>query len=119
MERGGNARLWLLWMATAPSSWLLLFASFAVRARLALGRWPLPYRPDPKDLGFSLHYLAVLLGFPLALWLCIGALVMARAWGAIPVRSALMIRIAAVLSAGSTIAVARLDPWQLVVWFLD
>jgi hypothetical protein len=29
------------------------------------------------------------------------------------------IRIAAVLSAGTTIAVARLDPWQLVVWFLD
>ncbi len=53
-----------LWVAaTAPAQWLALFGLFVLRARLALGYWPRPYHPDPKDLGFDLHYLLVF--FPL------------------------------------------------------
>ncbi len=41
---------------------LALFYGFVLRARFALGRWPEPYRPDPKQLGFSVHSVVVILG---------------------------------------------------------
>ena len=42
-----------------PLVWTLLFAAFVVRAHKLLGRKPRPSNPDPKDLEFDLHYLAV------------------------------------------------------------
>ena len=39
----------------APLVSLALLYSYVARARWALGRWPRPYSPDPKDLGFDLH----------------------------------------------------------------
>ena len=60
-----------------PAAGLFALYSYVVRARLALGAWPQPYRPDPKDLGFALHHgaVAVLLEAallsPLALILCL------------------------------------------------
>jgi len=49
----------LLACALIPVAGLVMLYSFAVRARLALGEWPLPYSPDPKDLGFAIHHGAV------------------------------------------------------------
>ena len=43
--------------------WFAAFWLFVLRARLALGRWPFPYDPDPKDLGFFIHYYFLVLGF--------------------------------------------------------
>ena len=44
----------------------MLFYSFVLRAGGWLWDiWPLPYQPDPKDLGFGVHYAAVLFGLPL------------------------------------------------------
>jgi len=58
-EGTGKTLKSLLWSAAAvPTASLLLFWSFVLRTRLALGRWPIPSNPDPKDLGFSLHYWA-------------------------------------------------------------
>ena len=56
LERFDNAlsRVQLA-LALTPLASVALFYSYVVRARVALGRWPLPYRPDPKDLGFDLH----------------------------------------------------------------
>lgn len=48
--------------AASPMLWLVLFYSFVCRARLQLGVWPRPYQPDPKNIGFELHHLAVYLG---------------------------------------------------------
>lgn len=45
-----------------PVGLVLLFYGFVLRARLALGEWPRPNFPDPKALGFDLHYVAILLG---------------------------------------------------------
>ncbi len=56
----------VLWAcALIPAAGLFAFYSFVARARLALGVWPQPYRPDPKDLGFVLHHELV--------WLLLGA----------------------------------------------
>ena len=46
-----------------PALVIVLFYMFVLRARIHLGRWPLPYRPDPKDLGFDFHDAAIACGF--------------------------------------------------------
>ena len=35
-----------------PCALMVALYSFVVRARLELGRWPTPMRPDPKSLSF-------------------------------------------------------------------
>lgn len=55
------------YLAATPFLWTLLFWSFVLRARFSLGHWPAPYQPDPKDLGFVVHYYLLLAGMPLAL----------------------------------------------------
>ncbi|GEM_PF-1359483 len=49
----------LVTCALIPAASLCMFYSFVLRARFALGVWPVPYRPDPKNLGFELHHEAV------------------------------------------------------------
>ncbi|GJM21451.1 MAG: hypothetical protein DHS20C15_13660 [Planctomycetota bacterium] len=67
----------LLACAAMPVVGLAVFSSFVLRARLALGEWPRPYRPDPNDLGFTLHhelagvFLFVGLVSPVALAACL------------------------------------------------
>ena len=59
-------RMPIVWLiCLTPAGYLILFYSFVLRARLALGHWPQLYQPDPKDLDFGIHYAAVLLGLPL------------------------------------------------------
>ena len=50
----------LTWFPTAA---ILLFYSYVLRARLVLGYWPVPYQPDPKELGFIFHHIAIYLSF--------------------------------------------------------
>jgi hypothetical protein len=53
-------------LAHAATAWIIAqtvtFYAFVVRARLALGRWPSPYRPDPATLGFGMHQDVVFYG---------------------------------------------------------
>lgn len=49
----------LVTCALIPAAGLCMFYSFVLRARFALGVWPVPYRPDPKGLGFEMHHEAV------------------------------------------------------------
>ena len=51
-------------LCLAPTAWFTLFYAFVVRAYLVLGYWPSPYYPDPKDLGFTVHHVAIWLSFP-------------------------------------------------------
>jgi hypothetical protein len=101
---------------------LLLFWSFVLRARIALGRMPVPYEPDPKALGFDVHHGLVWLAAAAsscspALWLAIAGLLLALGRGS---RRAL-------LPSGAAVTVAwlawrlyhRLDPGDLATWFLD
>ena len=64
-------------LAMSPLAWLALFYGFVVRVRIHLGEWPWPYHPDPKDLGFDFHFLAIYcLGVMLPVF-GLGALVLA------------------------------------------
>ncbi|MBD2546711.1 hypothetical protein [Planktothricoides raciborskii] len=62
----------LAWTITSmPSIYLVLFYSYVLRARLVLGRWPIPYQPDPRELGFDFHFQLIffsLLGIALSLF---------------------------------------------------
>jgi hypothetical protein len=42
-----------------PAVALTCFYSFVIRSRLELGHWPTYDHPDPKLLGFELHYSLV------------------------------------------------------------
>lgn len=44
-----------------------MFYGFVARARLELGYWPAPYRPDPKELGHDVHMLLSYVLFTCAL----------------------------------------------------
>ena len=109
----------LMWgLASAPVAWLLLFGLFILRARVTLGRWPAPYQPDPKDLGFDLHHAAIVAGIPLmfAAVLCATALTFlmhdrpTRLW---------LLRVAAVAGLVAVIALARADPGYVFTWLGD
>jgi hypothetical protein len=109
----------LTWsLAAAPAAWLLLFALFVLRARLALGRWPAPYRPDPKDLGFSLHHTAIVVGMPLMFVAVLWVTVLALSGRSRPGRRWLVPLIA---WAGlvAVVLLARADPGGLVTWLGD
>ncbi|NUN98555.1 MAG: hypothetical protein HUU16_20550 [Candidatus Omnitrophica bacterium] len=58
-KRTGLSTL-LFWAASlVPFIGLAAFYSFVLRARLALGYWPSYNHPEPKELGFDLHSLAI------------------------------------------------------------
>ena len=108
---------WLLCLA--PVGYLALFYSFVLRARLALGTWPQPYQPDPKALGFDVHYMTILLG--LSLLLAVPILVVIpiafqpraqRKRLVLPVLVFALLTLAAVL-------VLRIDPGSFATWFMD
>ena len=66
---------WLL--AGTPFAWLVIFWFFVFRARVALGDWPRPSNPDPKDLGFSLHYWCLWVGVTVLYFAPLAMLVLA------------------------------------------
>lgn len=108
--------MWAL--AATPYVWLLLFALFVLRARLAIGSWPLPYQPDPKDLGFEAHHLALVAGMPVLF----AAALSATAFALVPRhRHDKEWLVPAVAAAGlmMLILLARADPWHLFTWLGD
>ncbi len=106
-------------IVAAGVGYLALFYSFVLRARLALGYWPQPYQPDPKELGFGIHYMAALLGLPLWMVSPLAVLLLVillprseRRHAAAPVLVFALTYLAAWL-------VLRADPGAFVSWFAD
>jgi hypothetical protein len=118
--RAARIAVWAL--ALSPALWFAAFWLFELRARLALGRWPFPYEPDPKDLGFFVHYYFLVLGFAwvpasiITLLVVVGSSWRAmRANGARPLFAAG----AAVATYAAIIAFARYDPGGFFAWLGD
>jgi hypothetical protein len=65
-----------------PVLCLLVFYLFVVRARLALGYWPVLDDPDPMALGFALHHgaIPVVLSFALLSPALMTMMVLVRWW---------------------------------------
>ena len=113
-------RMPIVWLiCLTPAGYLILFYSFVLRARLALGYWPQPYQPDPKDLGFGIHYAVVLLGLPL--------------WMVSPIVVLLLVALRPHVGRGKIVSpvlvfgllylvvwlVLQMDPRSFGVWFAD
>jgi hypothetical protein len=100
---------------------LSLFWLFVLRARLELGFWPRPYNPDPKDLNFDLHTLALIGAL---LWALLSAPAVLAALILWP-RALLLSRVGAASTAlcvvgwALGIAQVQLDPGSFVEWFMD
>lgn len=114
------ALILLLLLAGYPLGVVVSLYSFVLRARLKLGFWPAPYRPDPKELGFDLHYLGVMLAlitFPFVTLVCVGWILAAR------VRCRDFPMGPMLAYAGGCAALGfcllRLDPGNFVEWFFD
>ena len=109
-------------LCLAPVGWAVLFSTFVVRARLALGRWPYAYHPDPKALGFEIHDAALLLGMSLLFAAPFGLLAQLllgrRQPNLLPQHPWLWLAWFAATFAGFLI-VARLDPGGFMNWYAD
>ena len=113
----------LVWMlASAPVLWAVAFWAFVLRARIALGYWPDPYRPDPKDLAFPIHYIVLLLGMPLTFTAVAMALILTvvfyrrlRHDRGRPVLAALV----GVLGVVGLLIWGRTDPGRFLAWLGD
>ncbi len=113
---------WILGMT--PGLWVVLFYGFVIRVRWALGYWPQPYLPDPKDLGFVWHHLAITLSIPFMLALFIVG-VLSMVASAIWPRLCLQTRTSRVgllffgVSFTAWWILVRLDPGHFLRWFAD
>jgi hypothetical protein len=105
-----------------PLAWAGQFAAFVVRARVALGRWPYAYHPDPKELGFGLHDAAVLWGMQLLFAAPFGLLALLLAArkrpDLLPRRPLLWLAWYAA-SFAALLVVARFDPGGFLNWYAD
>jgi hypothetical protein len=112
----------LFWILVAlPFAWFPALYAFVLRARLALGRWPSPYQPDPKDLGFGAHHAAIALllsasmlaGAPVLLALFI------RGHAQLSVRRWLVGLGLYALGFALILGMAWLDPGHFIEWYFD
>ena len=110
------SRYFYKFLCILPWLWLAVFWLFVLRARLSLDRWPQPYRPDPQDLGFGDHALAIytiFLGVVVGLLLWAGVAAKQRqnyAKGWIPFYLS---------GLGLVILMVLFDPGNFLEWFLD
>ncbi|MER2599719.1 MAG: hypothetical protein ABTQ73_09375 [Caldilineales bacterium] len=114
------AKRLLIWLpAILPLGVLTLFYSYVLRARLALGVWPRPYQPDPKDLGFDLHYVLVLFSWPVLLVSPAILLLWLLYWRRSQPKALLMSAVVFMLIWLASCLLLRLDPGQFGMWLMD
>ena len=117
LARLNSPLLWLICLA--PAGYLALFYSFVLRARLALGTWPLPYQPDPKALGFDIHHAAVLLTLPLWMVSPMAVLLMVALQPGFGRRKIVLPVLVFGLLYLAVWLVLRMDPGSFGYWFAD
>jgi drug/metabolite transporter (DMT)-like permease len=113
-------KLWGM-LCLLPTGWIALFYAFVVRAYFKLGHWPAPYQPDPKDLAFDLHHLAIWLGFPviIASAVVFGIVVVSqgRKYSHSPRRWMMAMGYIVTLLVG--VGLMCIDPGHFLEWFVD
>ena len=107
-------------LACYPLGWLALAYLFAARAWWVLGRWPSADRPDPSDLGFTLHQGAILLGLVALPMFALATVVLAvggRRFGMDRRLGPTLTLL--VVSIGLLIGLTQIDPGGVFGWFAD
>lgn len=110
----------VLCVAALPLVWMTGILAFAVRARIYLGHWPGPSRPDPKFLPFDLHSSILWAGVPVilaALFLLPPILIGLRLRLRIGVRKHSIFLI--LIGWGAMISLMAVPGIDFVWWFLD
>ena len=124
-------------LATWPLGILALLYAYVVRARLAVGYWPHPYRPQSHRLGFDSHYMllrpwilvaplgigrshpspwtGLVLLVPAAIYTGACALVLGIAFRRFPVRLAAVFAISCLVNFVCWFT----DPGDFIRWFQD
>ena len=113
---------WFAILAAIPLTALAVFYTYVARARLVLGHWPTPYNPDPKSLGFTVHYLAALILIPATFASVIMALILVvllatRRLGSFRSARKRILLFAIIWS--EWFLLMRLDPGHFLYWFMD
>ncbi|MHC5209910.1 MAG: hypothetical protein ACYTG2_04235 [Planctomycetota bacterium] len=107
--------------ATLPCVALATLYGYALRASIVLGHWPQPYRPDPKQLGFTLHHDLVRWLLEAAIFspVALAVLLLARGLGAGRIRqpSAFVIVFAATYALFWLVFVS--DPGRVFEWYAN
>ena len=108
-------------LAASPIVWICVFYSYVLRARVRLGTWPRPYRPDPADLNMFPHDVAVLAVFAAAALAMVPLFIslFARRWFGLSGRgwlTGLAIYVAGALAA---VGVLWLDVGHFFEWYMD
>ena len=111
-----------IFLTSTPLLSLALFYSFVLRAYIALGRWPIPYRPDPKDLNFDLHMLSVDIGLtvPFAViipWVIVT--ILSKRKQSFSRNFLIYSTIVYCTSFFAWFLLLRVDPGSFVMWFFD
>jgi hypothetical protein len=60
---------WLV--SLLPPTLIIAVLTYTIRTRLSLGYWPQPYRPDPWETPYHIHYDLTFLCLRLTLWAAI------------------------------------------------
>ncbi len=117
--RSSGKRFWVF--SLVPTAWFLLFYGFVLRAYLTLGYWPSPYHPDPKDLAFDFHHVAIWFSFPVvvasAVVLALLVAYYARSYMGSARHRLGMLYFAATFAAW--LLAVRFDPGRFIEWFVD
>jgi hypothetical protein len=113
----------MFWVAVLiPILWPFLFYTFVLRARFSLGTWPYPYHPDPKELGFDLHQILILVSFLLVLISPLAVLYLfVMTLKAIKMKRSQYV-IAGILFTillASNFVLIKYDPGRFMEWFMD
>lgn len=118
--RTGIASRLPLLLAWYPLAWLVSVYLFVLRARFHLGFWPEPSRPDPKDLGFTVHHAVNWFGLATVPGAIIAAVGLAVIGSRIGWRTKVWPTLSlAAVSFVAVIATGRLDPGRFFEWFVD
>lgn len=107
-------------LGLAPIGILVWFYLYVIRQRLLLGHWPRPSQPDPKDAGFVLHHLSLVLGMTLIPGISLMTVGLILHRRSVDPRFRWMPALLVALASFATFwGVVRLDPGHYVDWFWD
>ncbi len=109
-------------LTLSPGLAMVIFYSLILRAYIVLGKFPIPYQPDPKDLNFNIHMWLVLISatFVYAAFLP-WIFITAKLWQQKTFSKTFMTTCTALYAIffAAFILIIKLDPGKFVEWFLD
>ena len=112
----------LLVCSCLPIFELILLYSFALRAWIKLGHFPIPSMDDPKQLGMDLHYEFIWYSFPFIAYfsiipfVCILLLIRKISHNKFLMKKCLLLFIVGFLLIWIQIFI---DPFKIGYWYLD